>query len=407
MQTLTCAFCAVAMISAVTAPGEEPDYKRLYEEQKARNDALERRMIILEQKVAAEYVPTAKVTETTLGFIGKTELSGFVSASYTYNFNDPAGRTNTGRGFGTRANEFMLNKFVLSLEKPVEYNAFDWEAGYSAKLFFGQDAKFTQTDLSLGEAGDLFEANVTVNIPVGNGMKVTLGKYGTPLGYEASFTEENANWSGGNQWALIEPFTHTGLRLTYALSELWEVELFVNNGWDRVADNNNARSFMGHITYTPRDATTISIAGFGGPEQDDDSEHWLRGVNLYLEQKLTPRLKTALQLDYGAEAEDGTDLVAEWLAAGLWFIYEPSKKWSAALRGDYLNDKAGWITSGTLNFPDNEGMELYSLTLTVNFKPVEPLRIAPEIRWDYSTLKDAFDGHNDQVTIGLGAAYSF
>ena len=52
--------------------------------------------------------------------------------------------------------------------------------------------------LSLGPQGDLFEANVTVNVPIGSGLKVMLGKCGTPMGYESTFTEENFNWSGGN-----------------------------------------------------------------------------------------------------------------------------------------------------------------------------------------------------------------
>jgi len=43
----------------------------------------------------------------------------------------------------------------------------------------------------------------------------------------------------------------------------------------------------------------------------------------------------------------------------------------------------------------------------VNFKPVEGLRLAPEIRYDHSSLNNAFDGHSDQFTGALGAVYSF
>ena len=53
------------------------------------------------------------------------------------------------------------------------------------------------------------------------------------------------------------------------------------------------------------------------------------------------------------------------------------------------------------------GVELYSVTLTLNWNPVEALRIAPEVRWDHATMDDAFDGEQDQITLGLGAAYSF
>jgi hypothetical protein len=53
------------------------------------------------------------------------------------------------------------------------------------------------------------------------------------------------------------------------------------------------------------------------------------------------------------------------------------------------------------------GQELTSVTLTVNFKPIEGLRLAPELRWDHSSVETAFDGHGDQVTLGFGVAYSY
>jgi hypothetical protein len=93
------------------------------------------------------------------------------------------------------------------------------------------------------------------------------------------------------------------------------------------------------------------------------------------------------------------------------------------LRGDYLNDADGVRTSGSIGpalpeeeaateeaseseaLPKDAGVELYSLTLTFNYTPVEELRIAPEIRWDHATLNDAFDGKQDPVTLGMGVGY--
>ena len=394
------------------ADGAAPDSQRLYEEQKHRNDDLERRVRLLEEQSTQEVnVAKADMPEATLSFLKQTEISGLVSASYIYNFNSPTNRENTGRGFDRRHNEFMLNKAALSLDKAVEYDAFAWNAGYTVKLLFGQDARYTQTDLNLGDDGDLFEANATVNVPVGNGLKVTMGKFGTPMGYEASYTEENYNWSGGLQWALVEPFTHTGVKASYAVNPQWEFEFCAFNGWDIVQDNNNAKSFMGHVTYTPREATTVSLIGYGGAEQDDDTSDVRRGVELYVQQKLSPTVTGVAQFDAGAEdAADADGGAATWWAGGLWLIYEPSERWSVAARGDYLSDPDGARTSGAPSvapFPENTGMDLYSLTLTLNHKPVKELRIAPEVRWDHSTEADTFDGKQDQVTAGMGAAYFF
>jgi hypothetical protein len=428
--------CLAVVMAGLAVAQEGVDYKKLYEEQKRRNDELERRISLLEEHNQQKpYVAKEDVPETTLGFLESVELSGFVSGSYTYNFNQPRSRANTGRGFDVRHNEFMLNKAVVTLEKPVEYNAFDWQAGFAVQALFGQDAEFTQASgLDLGTNGDLFLANVTFNIPIGNGLKVTLGKYGTLLGYEASLTEENANWSGGNQWALIEPFTHTGLALAYKISDEAEVQLLLNNGWDNVVDDDDSKSFMGYFNYAPNDNTSFTLVGYGGPEGSDSK--WRRGVEVIVTQKLTHQISATVQLDYGAESgarvrgatqiTNYVDLAqtipgsvedvpilkgsAEWYAAGLWLTYEPSEKWNLALRTDYLNDKDGARTSQApyrTEFPINTGQELYSVTLTLNYKPVPELRISPELRWDRSSRRDAFDGHRDQVTIGVGAAYFY
>jgi len=236
-----------------------------------------------------------------------------VSASYNYNFNNPANNVNVGQGYENNANQFMLNKFTLILQKPVEYNAFDWKAGFFTEFIFGQDAAFTQArGLSLGPNGDLEQAYVQVNAPVGNGIKVIFGKYVTPIGYELVENELNPNWTAGYQWTLFEPFTHTGLQLGYKINNEWEVNLYVNNGWDDVTDNNHSLSYMGRVYYAPNDNTSFTLIGFGGPEQTavnvdattgvpGADGHWREGVDFVVTHKCTPKLGSAIQIDYGHE----------------------------------------------------------------------------------------------------------
>jgi len=45
--------------------------------------------------------------------------------------------------------------------------------------------------------------------------------------------------------------------------------------------------------------------------------------------------------------------------------------------------------------------------MTLNYKPVDGLRLAPEFRFDRSTLDSAFDGHDTQIMTTIGAVYSF
>jgi hypothetical protein len=403
--------CLLGIGSGVLPAEEAPDYKKLYEEQKAKNEELERRLAIVEETINGQkFLPREEITEVSRSFLQNTELSGYVSGSYVYNFNRPGSHENTGRGFDSRHNEFMINKAVIRLERPLEANAFEWMAGYKVSLIFGQDAGFTQAaGLDLGSNGDLFEAYLAVNIPIGNGLRVAAGKYGTCIGYESTFTEENPNWSAGNQWTFAAPFTHTGVSLTYAFSPEWEAVLMINNGWDNVTDPVHGLSYVGQLTYTPNDQATYSLIGYGGPETT--ASDWRRGVQFWVERRFTRTFRAATQLDYGIESgADANGRSAEWMGAGLWLICEPSEHYDFALRADWLKDGDGVRTSGApafAPFAPNTGQELYSLTFTANFRPVPELRLSPEIRWDRSSKNNAFDGHKDQVTLGVGAAFFY
>ena len=64
---------------------DEGDYKTLYEEQKKRSDDLEKRISALEAS-STQNVAVAKsdIPQKSLDFLGQTEISGFMEASYLY-----------------------------------------------------------------------------------------------------------------------------------------------------------------------------------------------------------------------------------------------------------------------------------------------------------------------------------
>ncbi len=90
----------------------------------------------------------------------------------------------------------------------------------------------------------------------------------------------------------------------------------------------------------------------------------------------------------------------------MWLVYDWTEQIQTAFRADFISDERGNRTSDFL-FPVNNGQDLWSLTLTLNYKPVEGLRIAPEVRYDHSSLNNAFDGHRDQVLTSIAAVYSY
>jgi len=365
----------------------------------------------LEQRVA-QLEGSALTTNTfpsqTLAFLGKTTFSGYVSASYFHNFNDGVP---TGAGYVNKSDQFAINKLKLALEKPVDYNPDKWDVGFRADVIVGEDGKFLNSFTSgLGDANNplhLEQVFVIINVPIGNGLKLTLGKQVTMMGVEVVEETVNPNWTLGNQFLFVENTSHLGLHLAYKFNDKIEVIAGVHNGWDKVTDNNNSLSYMGKINLTLSDKTSVALIGYDGPEQMSNESNWRKGAEIVLTQKCGSKLTLYGQLDYGQEDNVGSVANAEWYAAGLWAIYQFTDKVGLALRGDYLVDDGA---TRTAYGPAGSSPNVASLTATLNLTPIPNLQIRPEIRWDHSNKEPFTDKGNtksDQVLLGVGVAYIF
>lgn len=378
---------------------------------------LEQRVSELEGK-STQVVMQASIPTKTLDFLGQTEISGFVSSSFFHNFNDDNANGIRNQGFVNKRDAFAINKFKLALEKPVTASPDKWAAGYRADLIAGEDASTTLNAASvvggLGNAGsalNLEQAFVVFNVPVGNGLLVKMGKFVTLMGLEVIEETANPNWTVGNQFQWVEPFTQTGLLLQYQWTPKIDTEFVVYNGWDQVTDKtgtlgNNARSFMGRVGLTLSESTSLGLIGYGGPEQTGVTGNWRAGGEALLTQKFGSKTTTYVQLDYGHEDNVGAVVNGEWYAGGVWVVYQACDKLGLALRGDYLKDR-GSVRTG---FDPTGNTELTSLTATVNFTPIANLQIRPEVRYDHASEYIFTDGagtKKDQFTIGVGIAYLY
>jgi len=240
------------------------------------------------------------------------------------------------------------------------------------------------------------------------------------MGVEVIEEPVNPNWSEGNQFLLAENFTSTGVQLQYQWTDKLDTEVRVNNGWDDVKDNNKSLSYMGRIGYVFNPNMNIAVVGYGGPEEAGNNSAWREGINIVGNYKITPKLNSYIQFDYGHE--DANAVLpkagdAEWYAAGVWLTYDFTDKIELALRADDFDDKDGARTSGGIlaatgtpigtPFPANTGQNLTSVTLTLNTRPFDNFQFRPEIRWDHSDLAGAFGGRKNQFTAGFGIAYLF
>jgi hypothetical protein len=407
--------CALTAKADGTAQGTSPTNSVTSDSDRIK--ALEDRVAQLEGNSAT--INGTNAASKAVSWLAQNQISGFVSASYLENFNHQL--PTTGRSFDVN-NGFSLNKLKLVLQNPATASPDTWSGGYRADVIVGEDAPLIQS-AGLGGAGDYLDLEqlyATINIPIGKGLLVDVGKQVTLMGVEVIEETANPNWSEGNQFLLAENFTSTGVQLQYQWTDKLDTEFRVNNGWDDVKEINKSPSYMGRVGYVFNPKANIGVVGYAGPEEPGDNHAWREGINVVFNYTITSKLNSYAQLDYGHEAANSAlpkPGDADWYAAGVWLTYDFTPKIELALRADDFDDADGARTSGGIvaatgvpigtPFPVNTGQNLTSVTLTLNTKPFDNFQFRPEVRWDHSDLSGAYGGRKDQFTAGFGVAYLF
>ena len=370
------------------------------------NQELRKRLEVLEGEKkpgAAAAMPT-----NVLNTLTRSSLSGFVTASYFYDTSTPPDNSPNGYLWNRHHNSFTLNKVKITLASPpAEQNGDRWTVGYRASLIFGEDSPIVDT-VPLGSFGNVREAYVDINVPVGSGLNVKVGQLISLLNFESGDGgAANPNFSQGNQWFFTGNGPSTGIQFGYALNEQVDFKVRVQNGlYTGAVDNNGFKTLMGSIGIKPDSKTAISLIGWGGREGASASQ-WLKGGSIIASRQLAEafNINVATELDYfNLDLPGGT---TDWWSIGGWCWADLTTNLGIAFRGDYMKDSDGAATSGLLGFPVNPGMDLLSATLTLNYHPVPNIKIQPEVRYDHTSLAGGFDGQRHRFLLGAGVSYLF
>jgi len=392
------------------------------------------------------------------------QVHGLVSANYEYNFNNPntsggskgginavstGGKTNQLRTFDVNANGWDLQQFNLHIARVS-----DGGVGFVTDLNFGQVANVLAGSTrysNLNPAAvsnnefDLTQAYLTYTVPWGQGINLQLGRFVTLLGEEVIPTYQNQNFNISNSYifGFGIPFTHTGLRGTYAFNSAVSMTLGVNNGWDDVSDNNSGASVEGELTLTPTANTSLVLNGIYGPEQVNhgNSQRWaidpiatwhtpikglqLVGEYLYADEggpvSVVPAYSShgnGLLVDpAGPNGTVNIPNSVSWTAAAGYIVYDLTDNVEFATRGEWFRDSEGARTGLR--------QTLGEFTETINYKIPEVTGLLGrlEYRHDFSNAAPFFGSdiapanspnfpnpshtYNGQDTVMAEAVYAF
>ncbi len=239
-------------------------------------------------------------------------------------------------------------------------------------------------------------------------ITVMAGKYTTLAGYEVIRSPDNFNFSRGILFGYAVPFTHTGVRVNYTLSDKMKFMAGINNGWDvqkESASEQDKTVELGTALNLIKDLS-ITAAVYRGDEPG--AVPALGGTRTLLDvvagYNLTPALTVALNLDNASQDDAlGAGKDAKWNGLAGYVNFKLNDLWRVAARLEYFNDKDGFRTGVVQKWKEVTG--------TVAYLTTKNLELRGELRGDRSD-KDAFaqtDGgpKKSQQSVALEALYKF
>lgn len=333
------------------------------------------------------------------------KLGGYVDAYYAHHtrgqgdFRSPnhpngfdgadigTGGATNGRIFESPGNQFSLGLIQTKFEAGNE----DWQV--VADLIHGPNAELTNFNNLRGSGTQTSSTTSTaikqayVSAKLVKDLKLTVGQFGTHIGYEVVESYQNANYMLGYLFG-FGPFYHTGAKLDYAFSDKISVMAGVVNGWDLQADNNKDKTVIGQITLKPISELTLILNYAGGNETRSVSalpETNVGGMrhiaDLVAQYQVNKMVKVGINLVYGENKVNKETAAAVWGGAAAYVSVTPVDGFTASYRLDYLDDRQGARSLFGLTRATGTKVMGHTVTGTISMYGGHFL-IRPEVKYD-------------------------
>lgn len=326
-------------------------------------------------------------------WLDATSVDAFLESSFGYNFNRPASRANQLRVFDFDDNTFKVDVFELVLQHAA---AKPRDTGFRVDVAMGGSIPRVSAASGLfrdatgrAEDLDLQQAYLSWVAPVGSGLRIDLGKFVTPAGYEVieGYDGWNDDATRSFLFGFAIPFTHTGVRASATFSPRVSAMLMVVNGWDVATDDNTAKTVGAQLTLTPAKPLALTFTSIVGPERSNrDLRVLADGVATF---DVSPCVRLALNGDWASDengAGPGRD--AHWSGGAAYVRFGRSTSHLLTLRGEFFADPDG-VRTGV-------AQHLAELTVTPDLELSEHLRLRVDGRIDRSSRR-VFDERGTQL----------
>ena len=367
----------------------------------------------------------------TLDFLRDTTIDVSLDTYYEYNFNHPVGRVNLLRAYDVLSNEFSLNQASVIFDRPPDIAAgrrwggrLDLQFGQATDTLQGNPANEPRPQIYR----NIFQVYGTYVIPVGNGLNVDFGKWGSSIGIEGNYTKDQINYSRA-YWFDFLPFYHMGLRASLPINDRFSVNYWVVNGTNQVESPNGFKDQLFGFVAKPRKSVTWTMNYYLGQEHPDRLPVNSTGAipvqpglnfvairpapdgrthifDTYVTWEASSKLTFALEGDYFIQrlwqnAGPGRSSAPAHVDGGAAYVkYQVTPRVAVATRAEYMSDRGGLFSGLTQALKEN--------TFTLDYKLADSFLMRYEFRRDYSNvptfltdLQGVFAKDQNTATVGL------
>jgi len=343
----------------------------------------------------------------TLDFLRDSTINLGLDGYYAYNFNHPVGRVNLLRAYDVLSNNISLNQASVIFERGPDLS--------SGRRFGGRlDLQFGQaTDTLQGNPANeprpqiyrnIFQAYGTYIAPVGKGLIVDFGKWGSSLGIEGNYTKDQMNYSRA-YWFDFLPFYHMGVRASYQVNDHFALNYWLVNGTNQAEATNGFKDELFGFVIKPRRSVTWTMNYYLGQEHPDRvvvnpvgpipvqpglsfaairpaPDGRLHIFDSYVTWQASRKLAMALEGDYVMErlwrneALGRSSAPSHAVGGAVYARYEFTPKLAVAGRAEYLSDRGGLFSGLT--------QALKETTATFDYKLGDGFLMRYEWRRDFS-----------------------
>ncbi|MFN8614130.1 MAG: outer membrane beta-barrel protein [Vulcanimicrobiota bacterium] len=343
----------------------------------------------------AEPEPAVEKTATEAESPAEPEFNfrGFAASSYNLVLPEPSTSRNPLRGYALDDRKLKLDGLNLDFEYGLSgdqqvglrldtvlggsYPRIDAAAG----LFRDPYTGYSNTDFDIRQA--------FVRYSVDSNLSIDAGKFATWLGYEIMPGVDGKNPHGTPAYGFtFNPYTHTGVRVNYNVSDEVSVLGAVVLGADNFQDTNRSLSFGGQINWHPTSDFSLAFNVLDGPEQAYNDRDRRRYYDVVANYKVIPEVNLGLYAFTSTEEGLAPVSGTAWVN-GLSFYVQAqlSEQFWLNLRQEFYNDPFG-IRSGS-------PARIRAFTITPEYRITPDWAVRLDIRFDKSTTP-VFDGRDYQ-----------